>query len=279
MNIGFIGAGKVGVSLGKYLTERGVHVTGYYSKNPKSAQEAANFTNTRRYEKIRYLVEDSDAVFLSVPDGVIAKVWEQLKMLPIENKIFSHFSGSLSSNIFSDISRYHAYGYSIHPLFAINDKYNSYKELSHAFFTIEGHEAYLNDFLRLFQSFGNPVEVISAENKIRYHASAAMASNLYVGLVSMCEQMLIDCGFTAVNAHRALAPLIHGNAENIIAYGPKDALTGPVERNDLSTVLDHLGALRAEEKEVYQVLSRQVVKVACQKHKDRDYKVLEDILK
>lgn len=279
MNIGFIGAGKVGVSLGKYLAGRGVHVTGYYSKNPKSAVEAANFTNTRRYEKIRYLVEDSDAVFLSVPDGAIAGVWEQLKMLPIENKIFSHFSGSLSSNIFSDISRYHAYGYSIHPLFAINDKYNSYKELSQAFFTIEGHEKYLNYFLRLFRSFGNPVEVISGENKIRYHASAAMASNLYVGLVAMCEQMLIDCGFTAANAHRALGPLVHGNTENIIAYGPKDALTGPIERNDLSTVLDHLGVLGTEEREVYQTLSRQVVKVARKKHKDRDYGVLEDVLK
>ena len=46
MNIGFIGAGKVGVSLGKYLTERGMTVTGYYSKSRSSASMAAEFTDT-----------------------------------------------------------------------------------------------------------------------------------------------------------------------------------------------------------------------------------------
>ena len=107
MNIGFIGAGKVGFSLGKYLTERNVRVTGYYSRNPDSSREAADFTNTRQYMNLRHLVEDSDVLFVAIPDSAIAPMWEQLKMLPIQNKIISHFSGSLSSAVFSDIERYH----------------------------------------------------------------------------------------------------------------------------------------------------------------------------
>ncbi len=279
MNIGFIGAGKVGVSLGKYLTERGIKVTGYYSKTFQSALEAAKFTNTRAYERIKFLVEDSDAIFLAVPDGTIASVWEQMKMLPIENKIISHFSGSLSSAVFSDIDRYLAYGYSIHPLFAINDKYNSYKELSHAFFTIEGHEKYLPQLQTLFSGFGNRVELIRKEDKTLYHACAAMASNLYVGLVYQCEQILMKCGFSKENAHQALVPLILGNADNIAKYGPKDALTGPIERNDLSTVLEHLASLSGEELEVYKALSGQVLHVAKEKHKNRDYKEIEGAIK
>ena len=108
-------------SLGKYLTERNVRVSGYYSRNPQSSREAADFTNTRQYLNFRHLVEDSDVLFVAIPDSAIAQMWEQLKMLPIQNKIISHFSGALSSAVFSDIERYHAYGYSIHPLFAIND--------------------------------------------------------------------------------------------------------------------------------------------------------------
>lgn len=173
MNIGFIGAGKVGFSLGKYLTERNVRVTGYYSRNPDSSREAADFTNTRQYMNLRHLVEDSDVLFVAIPDSAIAPMWEQLKMLPIQNKIISHFSGSLSSAVFSDIERYHAYGYSIHPLFAINDKYESYKVISQAFFTIEGDPKYLNWFQKLFEGFGNPVEIISGQDKVRYHAAAA----------------------------------------------------------------------------------------------------------
>lgn len=275
MNIGFIGAGKVAFSLGKYLTERGVKVTGYYNRNSQSSMEAAKFTNTRQYINMRYLVEDSDVVLLAVPDGAIKPVWEQLKMLPIQNKVIGHFSGSLSSAVFSDIERYHAYGYSIHPLFAINDKYNSYKELSHAFFTVEGHPKYLNRFVHLFESFGNSVEVISAQDKKRYHASAAMVSNLYVGLVHMCEEVLRSCGFSSRNAHRALSPLIMGNAENIVNYGTEGALTGPVERNDLLTVLDHIACLSDEETEVYKCLSKQVLKVAKEKHPERDYGEME----
>lgn len=90
-------AGKVGFSLGKYLTERNVRVSGYYSRNPQSSREAADFTNTRQYLNLRHLVEDSDVLFVAIPDSAIAQMWEQLKMLPIQNKIISHFSGALSS--------------------------------------------------------------------------------------------------------------------------------------------------------------------------------------
>jgi predicted short-subunit dehydrogenase-like oxidoreductase (DUF2520 family) len=278
MKIGFIGAGKVGFSFGKYLTERDMRVTGYYSRNPQSSMEAAGFTNTRQYTKMRDLVEDSDIIFLAVPDGAIFSVWEQLKMLPIQNKIISHFSGSLSSAIFLDIERYNAYGYSIHPLFAINDKYNSYKELSGAFLTVEGHPKYINWFLQLFSRFGNSVQVISADDKVRYHAAAAMASNLYVGLVNLCEDMLKECGFSAQNAHKALSPLLLGNVENIIHYGTAAALTGPVERNDVGTVMSHLECLTPEEHEVYLCLSKEVLKVAKKKHLNRDYREMEGVI-
>ena len=38
MQIGFIGAGKVGVSLGKYFKEKGRNVGGYYSLTRASAE-------------------------------------------------------------------------------------------------------------------------------------------------------------------------------------------------------------------------------------------------
>lgn len=278
MTFGFIGAGKVGFSMGKFLTERGIKVTGYYNRTPQSSLEAADFTNTRQYFNIRHLVEDSDAIVLAVPDGAITAIWEQLKMLPIQNKLIIHFSGSLSSMVFSEIERYHAYGYSIHPLLAVHDKYTSYQDLARAMFTLEGHPAYLNQLKVMFENFGNTVEIISARDKVRYHASAAMASNLYVGLVNLCEEMLRSCGFSARNAHKALAPLILGNVNNIVGAGTSGALTGPIERNDVETILTHLEHLTEEEKEIYLSLSLQVLKVAKAKHPERNYDELEGVL-
>ena len=46
MKTGFIGAGKVGFSLGKLFAENGIQVTGYFSRQAESASEAAAFTNS-----------------------------------------------------------------------------------------------------------------------------------------------------------------------------------------------------------------------------------------
>lgn len=279
MTIGFIGAGKVGTSLGRYLTERGAAVTGYYSRSMQSAEEAAEFTSTRVYSSVKDLAGDSDAVFLTVPDDEIIHVWNQLKTLPIENKMICHFSGVLSSEIFSDIGQCRAHGFSIHPLFAFSNRFRSCEELSHAVFTIEGDHNYREQIAGLFERLGNRTTVIEAENKIRYHAAAAMASNLYVGLVALCEDMLKDCGFSAENAHAALAPLIEGNARHIIEEGVCKALTGPVERNDVQTVQAHLNALEGNSRDIYRLLSEEIVKIAEKRHSDRDYSQLEGILK
>ena len=39
--IGFLGAGKVGTTLGRYFAEHSVEVAGYYSRSISSASEAA----------------------------------------------------------------------------------------------------------------------------------------------------------------------------------------------------------------------------------------------
>ena len=52
MKIGFIGAGKVGFSLGKYLqnncSQNDVEIVGYFSKSLKSAKSAATTATTAK---------------------------------------------------------------------------------------------------------------------------------------------------------------------------------------------------------------------------------------
>ncbi|MCD8301353.1 MAG: DUF2520 domain-containing protein, partial [Clostridiales bacterium] len=265
-------------SMGKYLTWRGMTVTGYYSRSPESANEAAGFTGTNMYTDIGCLVTDSDAVFITVPDGAIADVWEEIRGLPIQGKIMIHCSGSLSSTVFSGIEDAGGFAYSIHPLLAVNDKYSSYDMLAKAFFTIEGSPEHLDDLKKMFEGFGNHVEIINAEDKTLYHAAAAAASNLAVGLVAMSEEMLMRCGFGSQSAHEALSPLIMGNMVNIVEAGTRAALTGPVERNDAGTVGQHLKVLSGDEATVYRLLSAEIVKLAEEKYPERDYTKLKEEL-
>lgn len=279
MKFGFIGAGKVGFSLGKYLAVNGLELTGYYSEFMKDAIEAAQFTDSKPYENPESLLKDSDVIFLTVPDGMIEVLWNQLKTYHFKNKILCHTSGALSSEIFKGIEKHESFGYSIHPLFAVSDKYNSYKQLPNSYFTIEGMKEHIDEMKALFERLGNSVCVISKENKVKYHAAAAMSSNLMVSLVHIAGKLMQECGFKDNEVMEALTPILKGNLDNIISQGCEGALTGPVERNDIETVKKHLSVLKGNARYSYVNLSKELVSIAKEKNNDRDYSEMENLLR
>lgn len=101
MNVGFIGAGKVGCSFGKYFQEHKIQVTGFYSKSEDSSLAASNFTSSKQYLNLRELVDENDTIFITTPDGQIQEVWQEIKNYQIKNKLICHCSGAISSDIFS----------------------------------------------------------------------------------------------------------------------------------------------------------------------------------
>lgn len=270
IKIGFIGAGKVGVSLGKYFKEKGREVSGYYSLSPQSARWAATFTQTTYYENLQEIISGSEMLLFTVPDGAIAPVWEQAKPY-ISGKIVCHCSGLHSSKIFSDIGSTKSYAYSIHPLMAVSSKENSWKELSKTLFTIEGDEKYLSCIEKMFRDMGNRTRIISAANKTKYHAAAALSSNYMTALFDMAQTLFEECGFAEEEARKELYQLASGNLEHILQDGCTKALTGPVERNDVETVKKHLSALDADMRQAYEANAAYLIRVAKRKHPDRDY--------
>ena len=77
----------------------------------------------------------SDVLFFTLPDKEIESVYRQISQLSIRGKIFCHCSGALSAqDAFPNIDDFSATGFSVHPLFAVSDKYNAYRELADVFF-------------------------------------------------------------------------------------------------------------------------------------------------
>ncbi len=292
MNIGFIGAGKVGCSLGKYFAENGqkssLTVKGYYSLSSKSAQDAAHFTKSEAYESIKDVTDACDVIFLTVPDGSIQNTWQQVKEYDLKGKTICHCSGAMSSaDAFCGIEETEAFGYSIHPLFAVSDKYNAYKELTGVFFTLEGGSAarpgtHSPEFFQLrkaLEDMGNPTRIIDGRDKTTYHCAAAIASNLVCGLIDQSLELMQRCGFEEAEAITALAPILTGNMAHIAEDGPTASLTGPIERNDTSTVKKHLDCLESgAEKDIYRLLSSRLVKMAAARHPDRDYSEMSELI-
>ena len=278
MNIGFIGAGKVGFSLGKYLSVNGIGLSGYYSRNLNSAEEAAEFTGSKTFSTPGELIRESTVIFITVPDGAITDVFNNIRELGISGKLICHCSGALSAGeAFTDIASTGAYGLSVHPLFPVSSKYESYKELRNAFFCLEGDRA--DEWRDILTSLGNPVRIIDGSVKVRYHAACAISSNLVCALAAESVSLLKECGFTADEALQALRPLAMSNMSKVFEAGPVSALTGPVERNDVSTVSKHLKCFGTdEERELYTAVSRKLTEVASEKHPETDYSELRKLL-
>ena len=277
MKIGFIGAGKVGFSLGKYFHEQGFALAGYYSRTFQSAAEAAAFTASDAYGNRSELVKASDVLFLTVPDGAIAAAYAAVCQQPIQGKIICHCSGALTAaSAFPDIEQRGAAGFAVHPLVAVSSRKTSYRELADVFFTLEGTAARFAEMQAWLTRAGLHVQPIAAAAKAKYHCAAAIASNQVAALFAQSQQLLEDCGFTPEDARAALGPLFLGNARHVAEAGPVAALTGPVERADLGTVKKHLKTLPADDDRLlYLLLSARLLRIARQKHPARDYQSIQ----
>ena len=278
MKIGFIGAGNVGCSLGRYLKHNHIMVAGYYSRSRASAKEAAELTDTTQFDTLEEVVKTCDTLFLTVPDGQIQSVWDQVKDFPIEGKKICHCSGAMSAEVFSGIHELGAYGYSIHPMFPFNSKTIPYENIQKAFISVEGDAEKRDAFVKMFEGFGNPVKVLDGKNKTSYHVAAVMASNQVVALMELAVELLATCGFTEEQALQAVRPLAESNLLNILEAGPAKALTGPVERNDVQTVKKHLAVLDGEQKAVYRACSDILMHIAERKYPERDHMEMKEIL-
>lgn len=277
-DIGIIGAGKVGSSLGAYFVRHGVRVTGFYDALTDNALRAAERTDTRCYSSLGEILGANEVLFITVPDDAIALVWDQCRRFPLAGKCFFHCSGALSSEVFSGHAEAGVHVGSLHPVCAVNSC-ESEEVFSGKFFVMEGDETGLKMLKSLMMTTGNAFQVVASEEKTKYHAAAVASSNMVCSLAMMAEKWLMDCGFDAQAAHGLLVPLMLNNMEHIAEQGVVDALTGPVERGDAGTVAQHLAVLEGDDREIYRLLSLRLVEIARQKHPNKDFTNLLNVLK
>lgn len=282
--VGIIGAGKVGISVGLYFFNTDeFEISGYYSKSLDSIKYASKMTNSAQFNNLEKLVNKSDILIITTPDDSISEVWEKVSHFNIQNKIICHCSGSLSSEIFFDISSKGAHGCSLHPLMAISSKENSYKDMNNTFFTLEGDKKAIEVIEKLLISKNNQYKIIHTMDKTKYHLASVFLSNLVLSLGNISLGLLEEYGFDEKDALNAFSSLAIGNLKNFFEKGVVDSITGPVERNDIGTIENHLKSISSDNyidvDKIYRLLSLEIIKVAEKKHKDRDYKNLKGLLR
>ena len=68
---------------------------------------------------------------------------------------------------------------------------------------------------QMFRELGHTVLYLRAENKVKYHAAAAMVSNDMIALFQTVLDLLEQCGFAREDSVGLLRPLVMGNVSNM----------------------------------------------------------------
>lgn len=97
--------------------------------------------------------------------------------------------------------------------------------------------------LELTAALGGHPLVLRDEDRARYHAAAAMASNYTDVLIHHAALLLEDCGLQPDAALHALLPLVRTSLDGLERTGLPAGLTGPLSRGDVGTIRRHLEAI------------------------------------
>lgn len=247
MKICFIGAGKVGTTLGLYFKNYGFNITGYYSRTYESALKASNTTKTKAYSDLNELIDNNNFIFITTNDDSIVKVSKELSNMrnSWENYIIAHTSGALTSETLIEFANKGAGTYSIHPLQTFADPELTCSKLENTIFTIEGNNNLhlIEDILR---KTNNKYTIIDKSKKALYHAGACVASNYLVTLLDISYSLIKQSGFNEEDIYDGLEPLILGTLNNIKNLGINNALTGPIARGDKDTISNHVDKINDE---------------------------------
>lgn len=272
--VGFIGAGRVGTALASLLHTRGVEIAGVSGRDRQRSRRMALDAHLDRHvaSSRTDTLRASAIVFLTVPDDVIAQVCAEIAEVGgwREGQGVVHCSGALSSEVLRPARDMGARTASLHPLQAFATLDAALANLPGSTFALEGDEALTTQLDTFVQLLDGTALHLHADDKILYHAAAAIASNYTVTLAALAADLLVREGVArdANTALHYLMPLLRGTIENLGDAGLPGALTGPIARGDTGTVIRHLEALEKcapELGHIYRHLARLTLPLAIEK--------------
>ena len=257
-SVAVLGAGRMGQGLALALGEAGHPVT-LVSRSFHPVVSPLRLHSGPRAEALR----DASVVILAVPDGAITSLAGELAaeggIKP--HHVVLHLSGLRDREALDPITETGAALGSLHPLQTVSDPATAAARFAGAYAGVEGDDRALAAAEVLARSMGMVPVRIPAGAKPAYHAGATFAANYTTALVAVAERLALAAGITPAVARRLYLPLIRGAAANLEA-GPAAALTGPVRRGDVETVMAHLGALGPEDRKLYLLLAREALRLA-----------------
>ncbi|MET0773652.1 MAG: DUF2520 domain-containing protein [Candidatus Limnocylindrales bacterium] len=269
-DLGIVGGGRAGMALALALTRRGWPVRALSSRDEgrRSAVVSA-LPGVSVVADAAEVARVADLVLLAVPDDAIAVVASGLSARP--DTVVAHLSGVHPADVLrAAVPPGVAVG-ALHPLVAFADVSRAAEALDGGFVVIDGDPPAVAALRQVAEALGSRPVVLSGSGagtstaKAAHHAAAVLAAGGFVALLDTIAELARVAGLDEATAVEVYGSLVRQGLVNAAALGVEDALTGPVPRGDVGTLLAHLEAIDAvtpDVREPYLALARRQLAIA-----------------
>ncbi|WP_435737046.1 DUF2520 domain-containing protein [Cellulosimicrobium sp. PMB13] len=258
LGVGVVGAGRVGAVLGSALRATGHAVVGASGISEASHDRIDALLPGVPVLEVPQVVERAELALLAVPDDALPGLVRGLADVGAwqPGQIVVHTSGRYGAAVLDPARAAGAIPLAIHPAMTFTGTSLDLSRLEGTTFAVTGPTPVLPIGQALVVEIGGEPVVVAEESRGLYHAALAHGANHLVVLVAQAAQALEAAGVEQPG--RVLAPLLSAALDGATraadrgaesgaggAAGAISALTGPVSRGDVGTIVEHLAALRA----------------------------------
>jgi len=274
-----VGCGRVGSTLARLWADQRTFAIGrVVNRRIDSARAAVDFIGQGHAAVRLEGVAAADWLMLAAPDGRLAGIAAELAAgLDCAPALAFHVSGAESSEVLRPLGCPVA---SVHPVCPFSDAGRALRTFAGSHALGEGDPDALVALLPAFEAIGAEAMQFDPTDKRRYHAATIAASNFLNVLDDLALGLAESAGLETRQALKVIAALQRAGLANIEQVGPRAALTGPIERGDLSVCERLAHTPGVADSELFLALARATVDLAQRKHgscSDADAKPLREL--
>ncbi|MGO8956079.1 MAG: Rossmann-like and DUF2520 domain-containing protein [Streptosporangiaceae bacterium] len=244
LDIGVVGAGRVGTALAVALSRAGHRVTGASAVSAESRRRVDRYLPGTPVREPADVIGAADLVLLTVPDDALSGLVSGLAATgaPLAGRLLAHASGRHGLAVLEPATRLGALPLALHPVMTFTGRPDDVDRIAGISFGVTAPPQLRPVAEVLVMEMGGEPAFIAEEDRGLYHAALAGAANHLVTLVVQAADLLERAG--VAQPARMLGPLLSAALDNALRLDDA-ALTGPVARADADTVASHIEALQA----------------------------------
>ncbi len=209
---GIVGKGRVAQHITYYFSQLNIPYFQWYRSYPRPPHKA---------------LKDCDVILLLISDGSIELFLQENPLLLAKKCV--HFSGSLVSDLAEGVHPLMSFSQDLYPL-------DFYSRIP--FILEEGG----TPFHELFPALKNPAHQIDRNLKPLYHSLCVLSGNF---TTLLWQKFFGDLKSRFNLPTEALLPYLEQTMKNL-QNNPEGALTGPLQRKDLNTIISNYDALTGD---------------------------------